>query len=74
MKRAGGVEKRSGYHFPRLFPLKRGAEYMGVTVWGIRELIWAGELPFVRPPGGRKMYIDRRDMDEFIERNKQRMT
>ncbi len=73
MRRAGKVEKSGSYHGPRLLPLKGGAEYLGLTLWALRERIWAGQIPFVRFPGGRKMYLDRRDLDEFIERNKQKM-
>jgi len=50
--------------------LKAAAEYIGLTLWGLRERIWSGQLPVIRFPGGRKMYIDRQDIDQFIERNK----
>jgi hypothetical protein len=36
----------------------------------MRSRIWAGDIPVVRFPGGRKMYIDVRDIEQFIERNK----
>ena len=55
---------------PRLLPLKKAAEYLGLTVWAMRERIWAGEIPVVRFPGGRKMFIDIQDIEAFIERNK----
>ena len=55
---------------PRLLPLKKAAEYLGLTLWALRERIWAGDIPFVRFPNGRKMFIDIRDLDKFIERNK----
>jgi hypothetical protein len=29
----------------RLYDLKDAAEYLGRTVWGVRNLVWAGELP-----------------------------
>ena len=50
---------------PRLLPLKKAADYLGLTVWAMRERIWAGHIPFVRFPGGRKMYIDTRDIEEL---------
>jgi hypothetical protein len=56
---------------PRLLPLKQAAEYIGLTVWGMRERIWAGDIPVVRFPGGRKMFIDVRDIEAFIKRNKE---
>lgn len=55
---------------PRLLPLKRAAEYLGLTVWGMRERIWAGDIPVVQFPGGRKQFIDTKDLEAFIERNK----
>jgi excisionase family DNA binding protein len=55
---------------PRLLPLKQAAQYLGLTVWAIRERIWAGALPVVRFDGGRKMYLDVRDLDSFIDRHK----
>ena len=55
---------------PRLLPLKAAAEYLGLTVWALRERIWAGALPVVQFPGGRKQYLDVRDLDGFVEANK----
>lgn len=55
---------------PRLLPLKKAAEYLGLTVWALRERIWAGDIPVVRFPGGRKQFIDIKDIEAFIERNK----
>jgi hypothetical protein len=59
---------------PRLLPLKKAAEYLGLTVWAMRERIWAGQIPVVRFPGGRKMYIDIQDIEDFIRRNKMTIT
>lgn len=55
---------------PRLLPLKKAANYIGLTVWALRERIWAGDIPVVRFPGGRKQFIDVKDIEAFIERNK----
>ena len=55
---------------PRLLPLKKAADYIGLTVWAMRERIWAGDIPVVRFPGGRKQFIDIRDIEEFIKKNK----
>ena len=56
---------------PRLLPLKKAADYIGLTVWALRERIWAGDIPVVRFPGGRKQFIDVKDIEAFIERNKE---
>jgi len=55
---------------PRLLPLKKAAAYLGLTVWAMRERIWAGQIPVVQFSGGRKQYLDARDLDAFIEQNK----
>jgi len=55
---------------PRLLPLKQAAAYLGLSVWAMRERIWAGQIPVVQFPGGRKQYIDKRDIDAFIQNNK----
>jgi hypothetical protein len=55
---------------PRLLPLKAAAQYLGLTVWALRERVWQGALPVVRFDGGRKMYLDVKDLDAFIERHK----
>lgn len=55
---------------PRLVCLREAAGYLGRTVWSMRELIWSGAIPVVRPPGSKKIYIDIADLDAFIEKNK----
>ena len=55
---------------PRLLPLKQAAEYSGLTIWCLRERIWAGELAVIQFNGGRKQYIDRQDLDKLIDDNK----
>jgi hypothetical protein len=75
MKRTGIIEKKQAQGIsnpsgPRLLPLKAAADYLGLTTWGMRERIWAGQIPVVRFPGGRKMFIDRMDLENFIESNK----
>jgi excisionase family DNA binding protein len=52
----------------RLYNVSEAAEYLGRSVWSIRRLIWAGELPSVRAGG--RVHVDVQDMDHFIERNK----
>lgn len=55
---------------PRLLTLKAGAEYLGVTPWALRERVWAGQVPVVVWPGGRKWYFDVRDLDRLINEHK----
>jgi hypothetical protein len=55
---------------PRLLTLKQASAYLGLTVWAVRERIWAGQLPVIQWPGGRKMFLDVKDLETFIIRNK----
>ena len=74
-KRSGITKKKTAQGIPnpmrpRLLPLKAGAEYLGLTVWAMRERIWAGQIPVIQFPGGRKQYVDVQDLEYFIEENK----
>ena len=78
-KRTGITEKKAAQRIsypqaPRLLPLKQAARWLGLTVWAMRESVWAGDIPVVRFPGGRKMYVDTRDLESFIESHKVTIT
>ena len=75
-KRTGITYKNTaqGIHNPRLLPLKDAAQCLGLTVWAMRERIWAGQIPVVQFPGGRKMYVDTQDIETFIQSNKRTIT
>jgi hypothetical protein len=58
-------------HTPkRLYTLKEASEYLGRSVWGIRDLIWSRSIPVVKQQGCRKLYLDIKDLDAFIDKNK----
>ena len=74
MKVADNTKKKEAQRIsnppsPQLLTLKQAAEYLGLTVWALRERVWAGTIPFVKFPEGRKIYIRTKDLDEFIEDN-----
>lgn len=52
----------------RLYSLPEAAVYLGRSTWSVRRLLWNGELPQVR--AGRRVHVDVRDMDAFIDKNK----
>ncbi len=54
----------------RLYSIKEASQYLGRSVWALREMLWAGKLPYVRD--GRRILLDIRDMDAWIEKNKRR--
>lgn len=68
-----GLREGRGMYNPsskRLYNLKEAAEYLGRSEWGMRDLMWKGLIPVVKPDGGRKVYFDKKDLDAFIENNK----
>jgi len=78
-----GVQHRTTDHKtvpPRLLDLKAAGEYLSVSYWTMRDLVFAGVLPTVRipcPRAGdgraiRRILVDRHDLDAFIEKNKER--
>ncbi len=56
----------------RLLSLKEAENYSGISIWTLRDLIAAGDLPAVRPPGLRRVWVDRKDLDRAIESWKER--
>jgi predicted site-specific integrase-resolvase len=71
-KRTGIITNKTAQRTnnPRLLPLKEAAQWLGLTVWAMRERIWAGQIPVVQFPGGRKQYVDVQDLESFIQNNK----
>ena len=54
----------------KLLSVKQAAEYLGISTWAVRELIWGGKVPYVKL-GERKMFLDRADLDSMITKHKQ---
>ena len=52
----------------RLYSLKESAIYLGRGLHGVRDMVWRGEIPIVR--SGRKMFIDIKDLEDYVEKNK----
>lgn len=78
-KRTGIIESKTAQGIsnplsPRLMTIKQASEYIGLTVWALRERIWAGQIPVVQFPGGRKQYVDSQDIEAFIQQNKRVIT
>jgi excisionase family DNA binding protein len=53
---------------PALLSVKDAAIYLGRSEQSIQHLIFSHELPVVRV--GRRVHLDRRDLDAWIEKNK----
>ncbi len=52
----------------RLYSIKELVRDIGATEWFWRSQIWDGQLPYVQV--GRKMLIDREDIEAFIQNHK----
>jgi excisionase family DNA binding protein len=57
-------------HTGRLLTLRQAAEYLSVSVWTLRRLVWRGDLPHV--PIGKLVQLDRADLDRWIDEKKTR--
>jgi len=53
---------------PALFSVKEAAIYLGRSEQAVQHLIFQRDLPVVRV--GRRVHLDRRDLDAWIEKNK----
>lgn len=63
-KSATKVIKRNGFE-KRLYTIKEMACEIGATEWYWRSQIWGGNIPYIQV--GRKMFIESRDIEKFIE-------
>jgi len=55
---------------PYLLTVKKAAKSVGLSTWSMRVRIWNGEIPVVRFDGEKKQYVDKRDLNHLIEKNK----
>jgi excisionase family DNA binding protein len=54
---------------PILLDFRQAGQLLGVSHWVIRNLVWSGELAFVRL--GRKHLMDKRDLLAWVEKAKE---
>lgn len=55
----------------RLLTTKEAAQYLGVSTWTIRRLVQEGKLPVVSGCEECNWRFDVRDLDHWIEQNKE---
>jgi len=66
-----GVKKAQGIYNPlpkRLYTLNEAAQYLGRTLWSMRELVWAGKIPIIRD--GKRIFVDINDLDLYVSKNR----
>ncbi len=54
----------------RLLTLKQAAQYLNCSQFSIRQLVWSGALSSVRFTRRGKLWIDRQDLEAYIENSK----
>lgn len=64
--------KKSRATSGRLLDMRAAEAYSGISAWTLRDLIASGDLPVVRPPRLRRVWIDRADLDKAIAEWKER--
>lgn len=52
----------------RLYSVKEASLYLGRSETALREMLWAGKIPYLKD--GRRIQLDIKDMDSWIEKNK----
>ena len=52
----------------RLYNIKEAGTFLGRSEWSVREMLWAGKLPYIKD--GKRIFIDILDMERWIEQNK----
>lgn len=52
----------------RLFTLPEAANYLGRTLWSMRELVWKGSIPIVRER--KRIFVDVNDLESYIAKHK----
>lgn len=50
----------------RLLTIRAAAVELGMSEWTLRDLIATGAIPVIRPPGVRRLWIDRRDLEHVL--------
>ena len=59
---------------PRLVKIKQAAAYLAISPWKLRNLVQQGKISYIEDGGGTSPWrFDVRDLDDYIERNRQRL-
>ena len=67
-KLATKLLKEPGRLYPRLMTVEQAANYLGRTLEATQHLASSGKIPTVR--SDRRVFLDRIDLDKWIEDNK----
>ncbi len=53
---------------PRLFTMKQACQYLNISLYSLRRLIYARKMKVLRP--GHGFRLDREDLDQWVEATK----
>jgi excisionase family DNA binding protein len=56
----------------RLYSIRDASLYLGRSVCAVREMLWAGKIPYIKD--GRRVLLDIYDLDSWIEKSKTQFT
>ena len=62
------IDSKPDFQACRLLDMNSAGQYVGLSYWTIRAMIFRGEIPFIR--AGRRILVDIRDLDAWVEANK----
>ena len=65
-----GEPEASGIGWPEWLDVKTAARYLGCEVGAVRKLYERRKVPSYSEGRGCKVYLRRRDLDEFMEANR----
>lgn len=68
MKETVAKDKVTAAPIRRLVSIEEASKYLAVSEWMVRRMIWSGAVPHVRR--GRRILLDLRDLDNWIDREK----
>ena len=54
---------------PRCLSIREAAKLLGATAWFVRTLVWERRVPFLKL--GKRIVFDVRDLEQFIEAQKE---
>jgi excisionase family DNA binding protein len=67
-KLAGKLSQEPSRLYPRLLTVDQAAVYLGRTREAVQHLVGSGKVPTVR--ADRRVFLDRLDLDKWIDDNK----
>lgn len=68
-RKTAAPDQTSAAHEVRLWNLGRVALYLSLSYWTVRGMALRGDIPYVR--AGRRILLDREDVDRWIAEHKE---